>query len=102
MNEDPGFRITDGKGFHITFENGYTVSVQFGKYNYCSNRDRRDDEAQQGKDGSGTAETAVWAQDGDLIHINGDDADNVQGWQTPEQVLKTINWAASQPAKATA
>ena len=29
------FKITEGKGFHITFANGYTVSVQFGPDNYC-------------------------------------------------------------------
>ncbi len=27
---DAGFRITGKKGFHVTFENGWTVSVQFG------------------------------------------------------------------------
>ena len=31
------FKITYNKGFHITFKNGCTVSVQFGKGNYCSN-----------------------------------------------------------------
>jgi len=29
--------ITGGKGFHMTFENGLTVSVQFGFGNLCSN-----------------------------------------------------------------
>ncbi len=92
----PGFRITEGKGFHISFENGYTVSVQFGKYNYCENRDRRDDAAKHGEEGSCNAETAVWGPEGNLLYINPDDSDSVQGWQTPEQVLKTLNWAASQ------
>jgi len=32
-----GFAITQGHGFQITFENGYTVSVQFGELNYCNN-----------------------------------------------------------------
>jgi hypothetical protein len=27
------FRINDNKGFSITFDNGYTVSVQFGPGN---------------------------------------------------------------------
>jgi hypothetical protein len=31
------FKITHKKGFHITFENDYTVSVQFGPGNYCDN-----------------------------------------------------------------
>ena len=31
------FRITYGTGFHLTFSNGITVSVQFGPGNYCDN-----------------------------------------------------------------
>jgi hypothetical protein len=30
-------KITAGKGFQITFANGYTVSVQWGPGNYCDN-----------------------------------------------------------------
>lgn len=29
------FKITDRKGFHITFKNGVTISIQFGPGNYC-------------------------------------------------------------------
>ncbi len=29
-------KITGNKGFMMTFENGWTVSVQFGTGNYCS------------------------------------------------------------------
>ena len=32
-----GFISTESKGFHITFENGLAISVQWGKGNYCSN-----------------------------------------------------------------
>lgn len=32
------FRITMNKGFQVTFENGNTISVQFGYGNYCENR----------------------------------------------------------------
>lgn len=32
-----GFRVNP-HGFNIEFENGYSVSVQFGPGNYCSNR----------------------------------------------------------------
>ncbi len=31
-------KITDGKGFHLAFENGLTISVQFGYGNYCANK----------------------------------------------------------------
>ena len=37
VNDNGSFRITEGKGFQITFANGYTASVQFGSGNYCSN-----------------------------------------------------------------
>lgn len=32
------FASTNNKGFQMTFENGWTISVQFGFGNYCSNR----------------------------------------------------------------
>lgn len=32
-----GFRSCSNKGFHMKFPNGWTVSVQFGKGNYCEN-----------------------------------------------------------------
>lgn len=32
------FRITGGKGFQITFDNGVTVSVQFGFGDHCNNK----------------------------------------------------------------
>lgn len=32
------FKITDNKGFHLTFDNGLTLSCQIGSYNYCDNR----------------------------------------------------------------
>lgn len=31
------FRITESKGFHMQFANGWTVSVQFGPGNYGDN-----------------------------------------------------------------
>lgn len=56
------FRITRGRGFQITFENGYTVSVQFGQFNYCANYNTMEDEKterQFGEMGSKTAEVAI-------------------------------------------
>ena len=91
------FKITGRKGFHITFENGYTVSVQFGPGNYCNNYDRqigRDDEA-CGRDGSTTAECAVWGPDSKMIKY-GDWGDTVSNRSTPAEVLELLNWAAGQ------
>lgn len=53
--------ITQSKGFHITFENGYQVSVQFGYGNYCENRMKREI---FGKDAtSKDAEIAIFKND---------------------------------------
>jgi len=110
------FRITQGKGFFMTFENGYTLSVQFGYGNYCANRglERRlidkllnmplgnlvDDYAQTqaklGEEGSATAEIAVWTEDGEGRNFCGQELgifkhDTVEGWCTPERVLEVMN-----------
>lgn len=95
------FRITRGKGFHVSFDNGYTVSVQFGTFNYCDNRDHNigysaTAESEAAEKGCINAETAVWGPDGAMIQFP-DDSDQVQGWQTVAQVLARLNWAASQP-----
>lgn len=90
------FKITDKKGFHIKFENGYTVSVQFGPGNYCDNYDMEigRDEEKAGKNGSYNAECAVWAEDGELIDRW--DGSTVSNRSTAEEVLALLNWAAAQ------
>ena len=92
------FKITGTKGFHITFENGYTVSVQFGPGNYCDNYDRMigSEEEACGEEGSSTAECAVWQGDGGLI-TRDKWGDSVTNRSTPKEVLELLNWAASQP-----
>lgn len=50
-------------GFHMTFDNGVTVSVMFGKYNYCDQ-------------GETTAEVAVWDQNDDWYIFNEEDNHN--------------------------
>ena len=50
-------------GFHMTFGNGATVSVMFGKYNYCDQ-------------GETTAEVAVWDQNDDWYIFNEEDNHN--------------------------
>ena len=81
-----------GSGFRITFENGYTVSIQFGSNSYCANYHKKLDTTI-----SDNAEVAVvhpcgefvgFPETGDIIGIN----------YTPAQVLNLLNWAASQKA----
>lgn len=93
------FKISSPKGFHITFDNGYTLSVQFGPGNYCDNYGRQTgtEDAQCGKDGSATAETAYWSGDGDLI--NEGNGDMVQGYQTVEQVIQRLIRVHALPKK---
>ena len=92
-----GFCITDKKGFHIRFENGWTVSVQFCPGNYCQNYDRHigDDEALCGKIGSSDAECAMWGPDGNMIELG--DGDTVTNRSSPADVLALLNRAAAMP-----
>jgi len=90
------FRITGSKGFHITFENGYTVSVQFGPGNYCDNYNTEISSVQAGERGSETAECAVWAKDGKMIEHPDFGGGEVSNRSTPAQVLSLLNWAAKQ------
>ena len=85
------FKITSGKGFHMTFENGYTISVQFGSGNYCDNRHLAWDAPIEP---SKTAEIAIWPEGGDLIEFP--HGDSVRGWCTADEVAQIIsqvqNW----------
>ena len=96
MGNATGFRITGGKGFHITFANGWTVSVQFGPGNYCDNYDQRigRDEVKCAKAGSSNAECAVWGPDGKMVDRF--DGSNVSNRSKPAEVLELMNWAAAQ------
>jgi hypothetical protein len=86
------FNITGGRGFHMTFANGYTISVQFGEGNYCTNR--------YGNDGdkSANAEVAAWSDcGGEWVKLG--ENDDVIGWQTPDQVLAIMTRIANLPRK---
>lgn len=84
------FASTLRKGFHLTFENGLTASVQWGYGNYCDNRFN----CELGKDvQSDTAEVAVF-KGRDFVSLkdfipNCPD-DIVCGYLTPEQVVKFL------------
>ena len=80
------FEITRGTGFKMTFANGWTISVQFGGFNYCDNRyPGGHDEIVGGFCFCPNAEVAVIKPDGSFAHIS--DCDDIMGWQTPEQVF---------------
>lgn len=89
------FKITDAKGFHITYDNGYTISVQFGYYNYCTNYNRRDETHEHGVE-SITAEVAIWNHHHDFITNDFLGNNDVLSRQTPSEVLKAMIWAEAQ------
>ena len=91
---EKGFVSTMRKGFHMTFENGLTASVQWGAGNYCDNHFPEDMDFSCTKDArSDTAEVAVIYK-GKFINANhfmseenADWMDDVVGWLTPSQVV---------------
>lgn len=94
-----GFTVTGHKGFHLTFSNGYTVSVQWGPGNYADHHDSFDFDAPQRADfwASDVAEVAVMDPNGEFVHIA--PHDQVRGWVTADQVAVLIAFvAAYQPA----
>lgn len=85
-------RINDNKGFQITFDNGYTVSVQFGPGNYGTNYNLSFVENMDKPMTATTAETALIAPDGSFVAYKDDD---VQGYQTVNDILALLNYAAT-------
>lgn len=78
------FSITGGKGFQLTFPNGWTASVQWGAGNYCENYNvmeyenpfRIDEKLMRYQ--SQTAEIAAWDADG--VWYKFDSGDTVKGY----------------------
>ena len=90
----PKFVATQNKGFGITFDNGFTISVQWGIENYCENRNLDIDfedlpnPKEVNRWESRNAEIAVFDKDGEIIQAGKDD--HVIGWLTPNEVAKAI------------
>jgi hypothetical protein len=92
------FVATQNKGFQIKFGNGNTISVQWGPGNYCNptheeGRGADYDAPMQEKGwASTTAEVAAWNSNGDWHNFGGD---TVNGWLTPEEVIKFMTFVAN-------
>lgn len=90
------FKTTGPNGFHITFDNGWTASVQFGWGSYSDNKKKNmneifDLEADLG--GSTTAEIAAWNKSGHWHEF--EEGDNVRGYVFANDVLEFMNMIAS-------
>jgi hypothetical protein len=95
------FKITSGKGFHLSFSNGHTISVQFGYGNYCDNYNVRKPNAEE-LTSSSDAEIMVWDSEGKNIPTlqkDGTIPDHgyVVGDCSPEYVAKVIAWVSQLP-----
>jgi len=84
------FTSCENKGLQMTFENGLTISIQFGVGNYCerrsftaSFRSEMDEPIIQ----SATAEIAIW--DAELVWYNFG-SDTVTGWVSTDDVADWI------------
>ena len=98
------FKAAANKGFSMTFENGNTVSVQWGPGNYCDRKGAGFDapmKPENLKGGfweSGNAGVAAWNADKEW-HNFGTFPDGrgaqVQGYRTPRQVAEFIAFVGS-------
>ena len=87
------FTSNNNEGFSMKFENGYTISVQFGHRNYCSRRSMDAGEIMATKDNeinsSLTAEVAILKR-GKFIKAF-EDKREIKGWVGSDEVATIIN-----------
>ena len=102
------FVSTHNKGFQMTFENGFRISVQWGVGNYCQKKDDGEygDSMKTDFWESTSAEIAVFGKDGEFINISGYELekedgtvkkvnDVVSGWLSADTVAKCITLVQS-------
>ncbi len=78
------FKSVQNKGFSMTFESGFTISVQFGKGNYADNRNTTEDSMSTEVWECNNAEVAIIPPDGEV----GDWL--IVGWANPNKVADII------------
>lgn len=86
-------------GFALTFDNGYTISVMFGRSNYCSNRDLSRSPVSPCPPEATTAEILAWDENG-KDYTNWPvrfcaQVDGVMGWCAADEVADAIKHVAS-------
>lgn len=92
------FEITSGKGFSMSFKNGWSISVQWGPGNYCQHYGAGDYDAPKKSDSwkSVNAEIALRHPSGDLYYME-EWGNSVQGRLSPDEVLMWMNKVAAFP-----
>ena len=84
------FVATKNTGFAMTFDNGFTISVQWGTINYCEKKNLGadgDEEMKTKRWESTTAEIAVFNDTG-IVPVG--KSDDVIGWCSADEVAKVI------------
>jgi hypothetical protein len=99
------FSNTQGKGFGITFANGWKVSVQWGPGNYGENYMGDFSEWMNKPCGSSyiqsrTAECAVFSPDGEFFPWWGKRNGDIKGYMTADEVAKLISAVSRTRRKA--
>lgn len=98
MSECKSFTITENKGFRLNFANGWAISVQWGKGNYCQRRSHEPLAWKQETDvavTSADAEVAVFTPAGTFYRWDENMTDDVQGHMNAEQVAALITKVAN-------
>jgi hypothetical protein len=99
VEKEPRFRSCQNNGFQMVFSNGWMISVQFGAFNYCSNRVLRSLKVslngQEGIFECSDAEVAVFNPKGDFVRPDGFDfSEDVKGFVKPDEVSLLIRWVS--------
>ena len=89
------FKATRGAGFHITFGNGWTVSVQWGCGNDCENKYADWDDVNYHKSSS---DAEVWAWPADGVPVP-EEYEYSRGYQSPADVAAYIAAVAALPSR---
>lgn len=98
------FAATENKGFQMTFDNGYTISCQFGASNYCDNYGRHlkpdyryQEEMRKPIHTCANCEVAIWKKGtrnwvtGKVMEALGKEIDDdVAACVTPDEVAKIV------------
>lgn len=84
------FKSINNKGFSMKFDNGWTISVQFGYGNYCDNNNHpkgfyfsKDQEVTE----CSNAEIAIWDANDEWYNFG---SDTVKGWCSVNEVGEWI------------
>ena len=83
-------KSTNNKGFSLSFQNGWTISVQFGYGNYCENNNHPEGfffSKEKDVVESNDAEIAIWDSEGKWYNFG---YDTVKGYCSADEVGEWI------------